>query len=189
MGSRRRIDRRVTVASEIRLGQSAGADLQPLALKQASGLVVLGILRLGLLFFAPSYANICSVTSQGSPHTRLQRAIASRNALLAWATASELPVVSLDDALALCLLLAEKDQDRFERAAVRWHARLSREVSGLSLDESALALSALRALPGRGGAAAGQSLAAICEIHGLERAVLRLEDWVQRRDGNLRSSH
>jgi len=47
------------------------------------------------------------MTSQGSPHARLQRALASRNALVAWATASELPQVSLDDALALCLLLAD----------------------------------------------------------------------------------
>lgn len=121
------------------------------------------------------------VTSQGSPHARLQRALTSRNALVAWATASEVPHVSLDDALALCLLLAESDPARFERAAVRWHARLCHEVRGLTIDESALALSALRALPGRGREAAGQALASLCQAHGLERAVLRLEDWLDWR--------
>jgi len=124
---------------------------------------------------------MCSMTSQGSPHARLQRAIASRNAPVAWATASELPYVSLDDALALCLLLAESDPARFERAAVRWHARLCREVGGLTIDESALALSALRALPGGGGAAGVQALAAICERHGLHQAEARLEEWLVRR--------
>lgn len=123
------------------------------------------------------------MTSQGSPHARLQRALASRNALVAWATASELPHVSTDDALGLCLLLAESDTDRFERAAVRWHARLCREASGLTIDESALALSALRALPGRGGEAGGQALVSLCQAHGLERAVTRLEDWLERRGG------
>ena len=120
------------------------------------------------------------MTSQGSPHARFQRAIASRNALVVWATASELPHVSLDDALALCLLLAESDPARFERAAVRWHARLCREASAVTIDESALALSALNALPGRGGDAAAQALASLCQAHGLDRAVLRLEEWLSR---------
>lgn len=124
------------------------------------------------------------MTSQGSPRARLRRAIAARNAMVAWATASELPVVSLDDALALCLLLAESDPARFEPEAPRWHSRLCREVRGLSLDESALALAALRALPGAGGCAAGHALAALCETLGLEQAVRRMEDWLERREAD-----
>lgn len=121
------------------------------------------------------------MTSQGSPHARFQRALASGNALVAWATASELPQVSLEDALSLCLLLAEKDPERYKRAAVRWHARLCCEVGGLTIDESALALSSLRALPGRGGEAGAHALSAICERHELERAEGRLDEWLARR--------
>jgi len=120
------------------------------------------------------------MTSQGSPYARLQRALASGNALVAWATASELPRVSLDDALALCLLLADEDPDRYEHAAVRWHARLCREVPGVTIDEAALALAALGALPGRAGRAGAQSLLAICQRHGLQRAEARLDEWLER---------
>ncbi len=124
------------------------------------------------------------MTSQGSPYARLQRALASGNALVAWATASELPHVALDDALALCLLLVDEDPDRYGRAAVRWHARLCREMRALTIDESALALSALGALPGSGGEAGAQALIALCERHGLHRAEGWLEEWVERRAGH-----
>lgn len=56
-----------------------------------------------------------SMTSQGSPHTRFQRALASGDPLLAWTAAAELPRLSLEDALALCLLLAERDPKRYDR--------------------------------------------------------------------------
>lgn len=65
--------------------------------------------------------------------------------LVAWATAAELPNVDLGDALALVLLALDHDAPRFDKAAVRWHSRLCREVP-LTLDEAQLALSALRAL-------------------------------------------
>ena len=121
------------------------------------------------------------MTSQGSPYARLQRALASGNALVAWATASELPRVSLEDALALCLLLVDEDSDRYGRAAVRWHARLCREVPGVTIDESGLALAALRILPGRGGEAGARALSAICARHGLPRAEGRVDEWLERR--------
>jgi hypothetical protein len=43
--------------------------------------------------------------------------------------ARELPKVSLEDALRLCLLLAEKEPDPFERAAVTWLGRLALELT------------------------------------------------------------
>jgi len=120
------------------------------------------------------------MTSQGSAYARFQRALSSGNAMVAWATAAELPSLSLEDALALCLLLVDSDPERYERAALRWHARLCHEVRGLTIDEAGLCLASLRALPGRGGAPAGHALVALCEAHGLERATARLERWLHR---------
>src|SRR3954452_17503361 len=85
------------------------------------------------------------MTSQGSPLTRLRRALDHRNALLALTTAAELPRVPLPEALAICLLLHDKEPTRFEKAALRWHARLCRE-GRLTLPEAALALAALGAM-------------------------------------------
>jgi hypothetical protein len=47
------------------------------------------------------------MTSEGHPYAVFRRAIASRNAAVAWAAAADLPRLSLEDALALCLLAAE----------------------------------------------------------------------------------
>ena len=44
------------------------------------------------------------------------------------------------------MLLAAKDDPRFERAALRWHAQFVQETKGVGLAESAFALSALVAL-------------------------------------------
>jgi hypothetical protein len=52
------------------------------------------------------------------------------------------------DALALVLLALDHDPPRFDKAAVRWHARLCREAP-LTLDEAQLALSALQAMGAR----------------------------------------
>jgi hypothetical protein len=93
------------------------------------------------------------MTAQGSALTRLRRALSSGNVLLSLATATELPRVPLAEALAICLLLRDKDPSRYERAALRWHARLGREAR-LSLSEAAIALAALSTL-GTGRAEAG----------------------------------
>jgi hypothetical protein len=46
----------------------------------------------------------------------------------AFAAATELPRVSLSDALDLCVLLAESEDRRFEAAARRWLARFTQET-------------------------------------------------------------
>jgi hypothetical protein len=69
------------------------------------------------------------VTSEGTPHGRFRRALDRRQPTAALSAAAELPQVSLTDALELLLLLAETDRPRFERAALRWHARYCREVT------------------------------------------------------------
>src|SRR5436305_1630760 len=48
----------------------------------------------------------------GSPHATFQRAISRRNLTVALAVARELPMVTLADALALTLLILERDPPR-----------------------------------------------------------------------------
>ena len=89
------------------------------------------------------------MTAQGSPYARLQRALDARHLLKALDAASELPVVSLDDAMELCLLLAEAADRRYEPAARRWLQRYANE-RGPTLGQILLAgaaLSELRAQP------------------------------------------
>jgi len=86
------------------------------------------------------------MTSQGSAHGRLTRAIQQRNL---WATETslrELGSVSLDDALGYLHLLTEQKPEKLERAAVRWHGRLETEATFLILAKSQLALAALASL-------------------------------------------
>jgi hypothetical protein len=68
------------------------------------------------------------VTVQGSPYTRLRRALDHANVTEALSAAGELQHVGLAEALELCLLLCDRDPARFTRAAVRWHGRYCREV-------------------------------------------------------------
>ncbi len=60
----------------------------------------------------------------------------------------ELPRVRLEDALALVLLYQRAGDGRFERAALRWHARACVEIPAISLASAAAALQALATLSG-----------------------------------------
>lgn len=80
--------------------------------------------------------------SEGSPYSRFRRAIDRRQLLPALDASRDLKVVSLEDALDLCCLLAEHDDPLFPKAASRWLARLSGE-KGATLNEVQLAAAAL----------------------------------------------
>jgi hypothetical protein len=80
--------------------------------------------------------------------------------------------------LELLLLARELEPARFDRGVPRWHACLCSEQQ-LSAGEAQLALAALNGLPGPGVLSAAQSLAALCEAHGLGREVRVLEDWIE----------
>ena len=81
------------------------------------------------------------MTSQGSAYSRFQRALTTGNLQLIEAAAAELPKVSLEDALAILIVLAQRGDPRFERAAARWVGRLLTETpTGLSDARFALAL-------------------------------------------------
>jgi hypothetical protein len=60
------------------------------------------------------------VTSQGSAYARFRRALDRGQVTNAIAAATELPRVSLADALELCMLLAVTSDPRFDGAARRW---------------------------------------------------------------------
>lgn len=81
------------------------------------------------------------VASQGHAYARFRRALQTGNLKLIEAAAAELPAVRLDDALAILSLLAERGDDRFDRAAARWVGRLLVETpAGLRDARYALAL-------------------------------------------------
>jgi len=91
---------------------------------------------------------MCSyMTSDGSSYPRLMRAIQTGNLAIIEATAAELGWVALRDALGILLVIEAKDDERFERSAVRWAGRLALEVPDLDLAELAGALESLHVLP------------------------------------------
>jgi hypothetical protein len=63
------------------------------------------------------------VTAQAHPHARFRRAIERRALWAAEDAARELPNLSLDDALQLVHLYAERGSPKYERAALRWLER------------------------------------------------------------------
>ena len=87
------------------------------------------------------------VSIKGSPYERFRRALASGNLHLVHTAALELPKVHLDDALAICLLMGRQGDERYDRAAVRWLARLSLETPRVGLDDLRRGLVAFDALP------------------------------------------
>jgi hypothetical protein len=106
------------------------------------------------------------MTSDGSAYSRFRRALHARNLNLVVAAARELPRVSLDDALHVCLLLRDDHPDRFQRAAVRWLGRFALEAHSVTIDDVIEAGDALAAMPEHP-AAAMESLQAICLAHGI----------------------
>jgi hypothetical protein len=69
------------------------------------------------------------VTSRGHPYAEFKRALDRGNLWIAEAVAPEMPQVSLEDALKLAHLYAEKESPKYERAAMRWLERYITEGS------------------------------------------------------------
>lgn len=88
------------------------------------------------------------MTSEGHPYAVFRRALERGNLVTAWSAALELQVVSLPDALALCLLVRDRDPARFPRLALRWHARFCAETPKVGLEASRLVLDLLTAVAG-----------------------------------------
>jgi hypothetical protein len=67
---------------------------------------------------------------------RFRRALDRGNLTEALSAASELQFVSLAEALELTLLLADKDPEKYDRAAARWHVRFRQEVANVDPREN-----------------------------------------------------
>jgi hypothetical protein len=78
--------------------------------------------------------------------------------------------VNLVDALSIVLLMADREDEAFERAATRWLARFVIERPAVGLEDLRLGLLALQALPSNT-AAAKQQLAELCARHRLDGVV------------------
>src|SRR4051812_27589680 len=118
------------------------------------------------------------MTSGGSPYSRFRRALKTGNLALVRTAAAELPAVDLADALRICLLMSASDDERYQRAAVRWLARLALERPAVGLGELREGLVAFEALP-HNPSAARAVLRTLCERLGAREAARAL-----RRDGD-----
>jgi hypothetical protein len=85
----------------------------------------------------------------GPSYARFQRSLRTGNLDLVRAAAAELPVVALDDALAILLLYRDREPERFDRVALRWLARFVTERARQIADvqAAAAALERLRVDP------------------------------------------
>jgi hypothetical protein len=115
------------------------------------------------------------VTSQGSPYTRFERALRTRNPTLVRAAGAELPRVGLEDALRICLILAAEEPGRYEPAAVRWLGRLLLEERGVTLSDAHVAAAGLAALAKDRDVPALAAFVGFCEAQGLARAARALD--------------
>jgi hypothetical protein len=86
------------------------------------------------------------VTSDGSPYARFRRALDQGRLHLVITAAAELPRVDLDDALEVCVLMSRDAHPAYERAAIRWVARLCLERT-VSIHEVRCALALFETLP------------------------------------------
>ena len=86
------------------------------------------------------------VTSDGSAYARFRRALDQGRLHLVVTAAAELPRIELDDALEVCMLMSRDSHPAYERAAVRWIARLCLERP-VSIHEVRCALALFETLP------------------------------------------
>jgi hypothetical protein len=75
------------------------------------------------------------VSDAGSAYSRFQRALTTGNLTIIRAAAAELPAVRLEDALQVCVVLRDREPERYERAAVRWIGRFCVERREATLDD------------------------------------------------------
>jgi len=88
------------------------------------------------------------LTAQGHPRRIFATAIERGNIVMAEATAREFGMISLEEALGLTALVAERELERRSRFAVRWLRRLLEEMSEQRAGESEAAVRMLAVMAG-----------------------------------------
>jgi hypothetical protein len=114
------------------------------------------------------------MTSQGSPLTRLRRAIAGGDLLAARAAAADLRHVDLEEAAPLLVLIASSDPGKLDAAAVRFLGRTCMERSFITLGDAQWLAACLAQLE-RADADSRATFAAALRRVRLERAARRVE--------------
>jgi hypothetical protein len=113
--------------------------------------------------------------------TRLHRALERGTANQIRAIVAELPrPPGLEDALAMCLALLDREPETSPRAAAKWASRLAIERRP-TLTDAQLTLAALAALPGEGARAGVEALIELADRHQLRRVDELLTTWAERR--------
>lgn len=120
------------------------------------------------------------MTSDGHALTRLHRALERGSANQIRAIVAELPrPPGLEDALAICLALLDREPETYPRAAAKWASRFAIERR-LTLTDAQLVLAALAALPGEGAKAGAEALIELAERNKLNRIDQLLTTWLER---------
>ena len=118
------------------------------------------------------------MTAQGSAYTRFRRALDRRDVTEALSGAAELQFVSLAEALELTLLLADREPDKYGRAAGRWHARFLQEIPNVDVRESQAVLALLAAIPANRLAASALA-ELVSRMRSCERIAEALVGWAR----------
>lgn len=84
---------------------------------------------------------------KGSSSKNFQHALATGNLLLVRGAAAELPSITLDDALTICVLLGAQEPGRYDPATVRWLGRFCLEKRAVALADVREAAEAFALLP------------------------------------------
>jgi len=111
------------------------------------------------------------VTAAAQPRVRFHKAIELGNLALAETSAREMGVVSLEEALELVALIAQKDPFRHGRAGARWIRRYLDENTKAGLDDVAFVAGCLAALGGREHGTALTALRAVSKVASTRRAL------------------
>jgi hypothetical protein len=120
------------------------------------------------------------VRSQGHALSRLRHALERGTATQIRAIVAELPrPPGLEDTLAICLALLDREPETYPRAAAKWASRFALERR-VTLTEAQLTLAALVALPSEGARAGAEALIELADRHGLRRIDELLSNWLDR---------
>jgi hypothetical protein len=114
---------------------------------------------------------VFALSIKGSSHTWLLAAIRRGDLAGIRAAAAELGhQVNLGDALSILVVMAEQADRQYDRAGVRWLARLAYERPAVRLEDLRLGLTALEALPDNP-TAAKEQLGDLCRRHRVNNVI------------------